>query len=80
MNLNEDKDATNSVICNACGRYLKVERGLLLEDAFEAKKDWGFFSRRDLERHRFVLCEHCYEQIINKFVIPVSVDAVKEVL
>lgn len=80
MNREEDKQDIKSVICNACGRHLNVERGLLLEDAFEAKKEWGYFSKRDLERHRFTLCEKCYEDIINGFTIPVTIDTVEEVL
>ena len=27
--------------CNACGKKLKMQHDVLLEDAFEAKKQWG---------------------------------------
>ena len=33
--------------CNCCGRQLKTENGMLLEDAFEGGKEWGYFSRKD---------------------------------
>lgn len=80
MNSEEDKKNRQPVICNSCGKNLKIENGLLLEDAFEAKKDWGYFSNRDLERHRFTLCEQCYEKIIENFIVPVAIDTVEEVL
>ena len=43
------------VVCNMCGRELKTENGLLMEDAFEAAKEWGYFSKKDLELHKFYL-------------------------
>ncbi|NLC17934.1 MAG: hypothetical protein GX757_01725 [Clostridiales bacterium] len=59
--------------CNCCGRALKVENGILKEDAFEATKEWGYFSERDLEVHHFNLCEDCYNKLISEFKIPVEV-------
>ena len=37
--------------CNACGKKLKMQHDVLLEDAFEAKKQWGFFSKKDMKLH-----------------------------
>lgn len=62
----------NIVKCNSCGKKIKTENGLLVEDAFEAAKDWGYFSKKDLERHKFVLCEKCYDRITSEFIIPVT--------
>lgn len=65
-----------SLICNGCGRQLKVENGILREDVFEGKKQWGYFSDRDGELHSFLLCEECYNRMIQKFVVgPVVTDA-----
>lgn len=65
-----------SLICNGCGRQLKVENGILREDVFEGKKQWGYFSERDGELHSFLLCEECYNSMIQKFVVaPVVTDA-----
>lgn len=66
--------------CNACGRELRMKHGLLMEDAFEARKEWGYFSRRDLEMDAFVMCEDCYEKMISAFVIPVEVRKKYEVM
>ena len=66
----------NKLICNGCGRNLKVENGFLREDVFEGKKQWGYFSRRDKEIHSFLLCEACYEKMIQEFkVAPVVTEA-----
>lgn len=66
--------------CNSCGKELKVENGILKEDAFEASKEWGYFSKRDMEIHHFNLCEECYEEIVSKFSIPVEVKKKLEIL
>lgn len=76
-----DQDNSQAeVYCNACGRKLKMKNGLLLEDAFEVRKDWGYFSGKDLESHRFTLCEACYDEIIQKFKIPITKKQTREAL
>ena len=64
--------------CNACGKKLKMQHDVLLEDAFEAKKQWRFFSKKDMKLHSFVLCEECYDRITAQFVIPPDVSEVTE--
>lgn len=66
--------------CNSCGKLLKVENGILKEDAFEATKEWGYFSQKDMEVHHFNLCEECYNKFISAFKIPVEVRKKLEVL
>ena len=68
------------IYCNCCGKMLKVENGILKEDAFEASKEWGYFSKRDTEVHHFNLCEECYEKMVAQFKIPVTVKNKLEVL
>ena len=68
------------VICNRCGRELKVIDGILQEGAFEASVLWGYFSERDGERHSFDLCESCYENMIQAFQIPVTVEEQTELM
>ena len=66
--------------CNKCGKTLLIENGILKEDVFEAAKDWGFFSKKDLESHKFNVCEVCYDEFVAGFVIPVEVSDKKEAL
>ncbi len=69
-----------SLYCNSCGKELKVVNGILLEDAFEATKEWGYFSEKDMEVHHFNLCEECYNKLISQFQIPVEIRKKLEVL
>lgn len=62
------------VICNKCGRELQIENGILHEDGLFVTKDWGYFSKKDLKVHKFNLCEKCYDEMIEDFVIPVEVE------
>ena len=41
------------IFCNACGKELYMENNILKEDAFEAKKQWGYFSKKDTKMHSF---------------------------
>lgn len=68
------------VCCNACGRELAMQQGILREDALVVKKSWGYFSRKDLEVHEFVICEECYDRMVADFRKPVSVSPKREVL
>ncbi|HEX3076125.1 MAG TPA: hypothetical protein VHQ24_04590 [Lachnospiraceae bacterium] len=68
------------VYCNVCGKQVKMEKGILKEDIFTARKEWGFFSERDTEVHSFNICESCYDEMISKFAIPIEVVKKKEVL
>lgn len=70
---NVNKSGDVPIYCNSCGKKLKFENGILKEDALEATKEWGYFSKRDMEVHHFNLCEECYDKIISEFQIPVEV-------
>lgn len=61
-----------SVVCNQCGRALKIEGGILKEGCFSADYLFGYFSKKDGVRDRFDLCEECYEKIVSQFKIPVE--------
>lgn len=69
---------TKEVVCNVCGRALKMEKGILMEDAFEAKKQWGYFSKKDATLHSFLICEDCYDKMVAQFAIPPTVEEVTE--
>ncbi len=77
---NMNKSGEDPICCNSCGKVLKVENGIMKEDAFEATKEWGYFSRRDMEVHHFNLCEECYDKMISKFMIPIEIRKKLEVL
>lgn len=76
----EQERKLTQVLCNQCGRELKVEDGYLKEGCFTADTLFGYFSRKDGSRHHFDLCEECYDKMISRFAVPVGVDEETELL
>lgn len=68
------------VICNQCEKELRSDGEYLKEGCFTVDYTFGYFSRRDGVRHRFDLCEDCYNKLIGQFAIPVEEDAQTELL
>ncbi len=68
------------VTCNGCGKALKLENGYLKEGCFTADAAFGYFSRKDGERHRFDLCEDCYDKMAAGFAIPIEAEEQSELL
>ena len=62
----------SAVVCNGCGRELKVENGILKEGCFEGKQVFGYFSPMDGQEHPFAVCEECYQKMIARFLVPVT--------
>lgn len=60
------------VVCNKCGRKLKVEGGSLKEFCFAAHTAFGYFSRKDGVTHHFDLCEDCYDDLTAQFAVAVE--------
>ncbi len=75
-----EKNTLKKVVCNQCGRELKLENGIVQEGVFQGEARWGYFSGRDGEKHSFDLCESCYERLIGGFRIPVTVEEQTELL
>lgn len=68
------------VVCNQCKKELKLENGYLKEGCFYGDFCFGYFSARDGLRHRFDLCEECYNRLIEAFQIPVDEEPENELL
>ena len=76
----EKKIELSKVVCNACGKKLLVENGILKEECIHVEHNFGFFGSRDGENHSFDLCEECYENLIADFSVPVKKREQKELL
>ena len=61
------------VRCNKCGKMLKVENGLLKEGVFSTEVCFGYFSKKDGQKHEIDLCEECYDKWTEGFKVPVRV-------
>ena len=68
------------VVCNKCGKILKVEGGCLKEGCVSVTAPFGYFSHKDGTVHHLDLCENCYEEMIAQFAIPVEEDEKTELL
>ena len=58
------------VVCNKCGKELKIEKGRLKEVCFSADAVFGYFSRKDGTTQHFDLCEDCYDELTAQFAVP----------
>ena len=65
---------TVKMICNMCGKEIEIKNGIPEEDVLSVDKEWGYFSGKDGERHRFDLCEACYDRVKEQFKIPVEIE------
>lgn len=72
--LDENRKYYKKIVCNQCGSELKLENGIVQEGVYFGDARWGYFSKKDGERHSFDLCEECYEALIKGFQIPVTVE------
>lgn len=66
------------VVCNCCGRELKLIDDAPVEDICYVDSCWGYFSGKDMERHRFELCESCYDKIVAALAIPPEISEISE--
>ena len=70
--MDEGKNILKQVVCNQCGKALKVKNGILVEGVFEGNQQFGYFSNKDGIRHSFDLCEECYDKLIEGFTVEVK--------
>lgn len=68
------------VTCNKCGKTIKVESGIIKEGCVSTETLFGYFSKKDGVRHKFDLCEECYDKIIADFTMPVEASEENELL
>ena len=68
------------VICNGCGKVMELKNGCLREECFHAEQLFGYFSNKDGSRQSFDLCETCYDEMIARFRVPVTVEQEAELI
>lgn len=56
--------------CNCCGKNISSENGIFKEDMLEIEKDWGYFSDKDGQKHKIIICEICYDKWVSGFLLP----------
>ncbi len=76
----KSENKLSKVLCNKCGKSIKVDNGIIMEGSFSIEYNWGFFSTKDCEHHVIDLCEKCYDEITRDFKIPVDIGDNIEIL
>ena len=71
--MDEGKNILKQVVCNQCGKALKVKNGILVEGVFEGNQQFGYFSNKDGIRHSF-------DKLIEGFAVEVTKEEVQELL
>ena len=66
--------------CNKCGRDLKMQGSIPVEDYILVNKQWGYFSKKDGKTYRFIICEECSDKIFGGFEVPVDISDTTELL
>lgn len=64
----------NKIVCNKCGREIPVANGRAEEGVFNVDYTWGYFSEKDGEKHSFDLCEACYDEMLDSFMVPAEIE------
>ena len=68
----QESKELEKIICNKCGKIIRICNGISEEDVLSVEKRWNYFSAKDNDVHRFDLCEACYDEWIETFQIPVE--------
>lgn len=76
----QDEAVLQSVVCNRCGKQLKVENGVLKEGCLQVCQTFGYFSTMDGTKVRFDLCEACYLELKKSFLIAPQEEEATELL
>lgn len=69
-----------TVVCNKCKKELRVENGILKEGCFHVDYVFGYFSRKDGQKHSFDLCENCYDGMLETLTLPADIRDERELL
>ena len=75
-----NKEMSQALVCNGCGRTLLQKNGIYREDFADLRKKWGYFSRKDTQNHRIVLCENCYDRLTGLLALPPQIEEETELL
>lgn len=78
--INIKNKKSHALKCNMCAMKIESQKNILINGAFVVNYQWNYFSNKDGEIHSFVLCEDCYDKLINNFKIPVDIEKTTELM
>lgn len=75
-----DKNHLQKVICNCCGKELRLEKNIVKDGVVSLNIDWGYFSNKDGQVHSLEICEECYDKLAANLMHPVTVELKTEMI
>ena len=75
-----ERKQLTKIVCNQCGRILKIQDGILQEGVFRGMADWGFFLRKGRRNSLFRYVRKVLDRLISGFSIPVETEEQTELL
>jgi hypothetical protein len=63
-----EKEVPENIICNCCGKPIEKIGGYFKEYV-HIEKIWGYGSEKDGEKQSVDLCEKCWDEITNNFIV-----------
>ena len=77
---NDNREKLEKLVCNCCGKSIRIVNGMAMEGVCHIDIPWGYFSGMDGEDHSMDICESCYLKWITTFNVPIAVEERKEML
>ena len=69
---NQKENQVQEILCNCCGKKIRIENGMVMEGVFHGQVQWGYFSQKDGRKDEFDLCENCYDRFVKSFALPIK--------
>lgn len=64
------QEELDSLQCNRCGKICQDSTDPEPKsDYLEVEVYWGYYSKKDGEKHKWDICEECYDKIVSEFVL-----------
>lgn len=70
----------NVKMCHICGKELENKDGTMKEGIFQVSYLFSYPASLDGEKHKFSMCERCYQKMISSFRVPVERENMTEYL
>jgi len=64
-----ENETAEKIVCNCCGKEIDKNAHGYFSDYIHIEKQWGYTSENDGKTDNFDICEKCWLNITEKFMI-----------
>jgi hypothetical protein len=57
-------EVMTDVLCDSCNKSCNMDNVHSCFEFAEIKVHWGYYSNKDTEYHEIVMCESCYDKML----------------